>query len=57
MGKTGITVKFMGVLKPIKYKGNQELVVKFPKKYMNFRPHLGILKRPHLQALDPPPRL
>ena len=38
----GITVKFMGVLKPLKYKDNQELIVKFPK-YMNFRPHLGIL--------------
>lgn len=39
-----ITVKFTGVLKPIKYKDSQKLVVKFPK-YVNFKPHLGILKR------------
>lgn len=39
-----ITVKFTGVLKPIKYKDSQKLVVKFPK-HVNFRPHLGILKR------------
>lgn len=39
-----ITVKFTGVLKSITYKDSQELVVKFPK-YVNFRPHLGILKR------------
>lgn len=44
MGKMGITVKFMGVLKPINYKDSQGLVVKFRKKYMNCRPHLGILR-------------
>lgn len=40
----GITVKFTGVLKPIKYKDSHGLVVKFPKKFMHYRPHLGILR-------------
>lgn len=40
----GITVKFTGVLKPINYKDSQGLVVKFPKKFMNCRPRLGILR-------------
>lgn len=40
----GITVKFMGVLKPINCKDNQGPAVKFHKKYMNYSPHLGILR-------------
>lgn len=44
MRKMIIIVTFTRLLKPIKHKDSQELVVRFPKKYMNFRPHLGVLK-------------